>query len=828
MPRPGADSVPGTGGLLMAELRRARGGALLVVLAAAVALAPPAPAQQLESPVGKRIAEVIPVDHRLRAAQHIQAKMTLKRGGVFDEHTAAEDAARLLATGWFQPNGVELKTSISPDGQVTVWVHVRELQTVVREVNFVGHRHYSETALLDLIRVRKGAPLNPAVNRQAAAAIAQKMREDGRYYATCTLMKGADPADDQVTFHIVEGPVVRVGAVEFRGNSAQFETGTGRLKTVVKARGPLLGSPTVLTPTFTPQLLEVDRKALLFHYHKLGYLDAEVGVEVEPTSPDLSTVTVVYHIREGTPYTVRKVRTDGNRVFDETALLGKAEMEGGKLYDESVVQADAARLSRYYGARGYQVRVLAEPFAVPNQPGVVDVCYRVLEPAAPGAERGQAPRRPDRVGEIKVQGNTFTQKRVILNELRGLGLDSGQILDYGRLKDAEQMLGRRGLFDGEDPPTVEVDPNSPPDSEYKDILIRVRETQTGQLGLQVGVNSNAGVNGTFSVNQRNFDVFRLPTSFDDLFSGRAFRGGGQDFRLQLMPGQVFQRYEATLREPYLFDSRFGLTTSAYYSGRAFNEYDESRYGGRFTLDYRFDNSPIWMANFSTRVEGLNVTVPRDDFGRPITPPEITNDQGRHFLLGLRTGLTRDTRDSFLMPSSGSLLDVGFEQVLGDYTFPIGTAEFTKFWTVHQARDGGWKGILAARTQLTVMGGNAPVFERIFAGGFRSLRGFEFRGVGPFAGGFHTGGTFAFLNTLEYQLPLVANERVAVVAFCDHGTVDSRVTLDNYRVSVGLGLRLRVPALGPLPIALDFGVPLTQGPNDIKQVFSFYLGWIGGQ
>jgi outer membrane protein assembly complex protein YaeT len=803
---------------------------VVVVVAAALAVvAPPSvSAQLIESPVGKRIADVIPRDNHTRSAQHIQAKMKLKRGGVYDEHTAASDAAALLATGWFQPNGVEIQTSVSPAGEVTVYVQVKELRTTVREVNFVGHQHYSESTLLDLIRVRKGAPLNPAVNRQAAAAIAHKMREDGRYYATCTLMKGNDPADDQVTFHIVEGPVVRVGGVEFRGNSAKFETGSGRLKTVIKARGPLLGTPTVLTPTFTPQMLDVDRKALLFHYHRLGYLDAEVGVEVEPTSADLSTVNIVYHIREGQPYTVRKVRTEGNKVYDEPTLLAKAEVEGGKLYDEATVQADASRLSRYYGARGYQARVIAEPFAVPNQPGVVDVCFRVLEPSAGGAERGQAPRRPDRVGEIKVQGNTYTQKRVILNELRGLGLDSGQILDYGRLKDAEAALQRRGLFDQEDPPTVELDPTSPPDSEYKDIIIRVRETQTGQLGLQVGVNSNAGVNGTFSVNQRNFDIFRLPTSFDDVFAGRAFRGGGQDFRLQLMPGQVFQRYEATLREPYLFDSRFGLTNSVYYSGRSFNEYDENRYGGRFTLDYRFDNSPIWMANFSTRVEGLNIAVPKDQAGNPITPPEITRDQGRHFLLGLRTGLTRDTRDSFLMPSTGSLLDVGFEQVLGDYTFPVGTAEYTKFFTLHQARDGGWKGILALRSQLTVMGGNAPVFERIFAGGFRSLRGFEFRGVGPYNGGFHTGGSFAFLNTIEYQLPLVANERVAVVAFCDHGSVNNRVTLDDYRVAVGLGLRLRVPAMGPLPIALDFGVPLTRGPNDIKQVFSFYLGWIGGQ
>jgi outer membrane protein insertion porin family len=291
---------------------------------------------------------------------------------------------------------------------------------------------------------------------------------------------------------------------------------------------------------------------------------------------------------------------------------------------------------------------------------------------------------------------------------------------------------------------------------------------------------------------------------------------------------VLQRYEATWREPYLFDSRFGLTTNAYYTSRAFNEFGEARYGGRYTLDYRFDNNPIWGASASVRTEGVDInSVPFD------APQSITRDFGKHFLLGLRAGINRDTRDSFLTPSTGSLLDVGVEQVLGSYTFPIATAEFTKFWTLHQARDGGWKGVLATRTSFTAMSNNAPVFERVFGGGFRSLRGFQFRGVGPVESGplgsqYQVGGTYAMLSTIEYQLPLVANERISVVAFCDHGTVSDRVTLGDYRVSVGAGLRLKIPGMGPLPIALDFGFPLMQKDSDVKQMFSFYVGWIGGQ
>jgi outer membrane protein insertion porin family len=62
--------------------------------------------------------------------------------------------------------------------------------------------------------------------------------------------------------------------------------------------------------------------------------------------------------------------------------------------------------------------------------------------------------------------------------------------------------------------------------------------------------------------------------------------------------------------------------------------------------------------------------------------------------------------------------------------------------------------------------------------------------------------------------------VTIVFFCDSGTVEDSVTLDQYRVSVGSGLRLYIPMLGPAPIALDFAVPLVKEEFDSTQVFSF--------
>ena len=49
-------------------------------------------------------------------------------------------------------------------------------------------------------------------------------------------------------------------------------------------------------------------------------------------------------------------------------------------------------------------------------------------------------------------------------------------------------------------------------------------------------------------------------------------------------------------------------------------------------------------------------------------------------------------------------------------------------------------------------------------------------------------------------------------------------IKDYRVTAGFGVRIQVPMFGPVPIALDFGFPINKGPEDKKQVFSFWLGF----
>ena len=780
---------------------------LLAVLLLAAGVTAQAPPADPDDPAGKVVAEIVPVNNKAHSLELIQARMTTRPGRVYDPQTVREDVQSLSRTGWFAPGGVTVDTKLRADGQVVVFVHVVELANIVKEVVFLGNQHYSESELLDLIQVKRGGPLNPPMNLIAANTILDKLRQDGRAYAAVTLYEGGQVADSRVVFMITEGPVVRVRGVEFRGNTV---AGSGRLATQLVTSGPLI--PRFVTPLsqkFQPALLTEDKRRLTDYYHRLGRLEAGVREELVPHPADPAQVTVVYHITEGPEYTVEAVGVAGNKAFPEGRLKRVLDVKPGDRFDKDKVAGDMARLKAFYGQKGFNAPVQELLVANPDKPGVVQVQYQVDEP------RGE----PSRTGRILIEGNTVTADRVILNQLP---LYPGQVLNYDALREAEANLARLGIFDADDPPRVEELPTDL-DSAFRDVRVRVKETRTGMFALTANVNSDAGVNGSIVVNQRNFDITRFPTSLDDLFGGRAFRGGGQELRLEAMPGTQLQRYSATFREPYFLDSRFGLTASGYYYNRSFLEYTEDRIGARGSLDYRFLDSNLWRATASTRIEGVTIRDVNQFAG-----PRITRDRGSDTVLGFRAGLNRDSRDSFLLPTRGSVLDVGVEQILGSHQYPIGTAEFTHYLTAWERKDGSGKQVLANRTQLTAMGSNAPIYERAFAGGFRSLRGFNFRGVSPVENGLHVGGNFAFLNSHEYQIPLLANDKLWAVAFCDHGTVDDRFSLSNYRVSVGAGLRVVIPAMGPLPIALDFAVPLRQQPFDNKQLFSFYVGWFGGQ
>jgi outer membrane protein assembly complex protein YaeT len=754
------------------------------------------PCARAQEPTTKvMIEDVIPSGNLQVPTQRIVNMLKSKVNGEFKQEVLDEDIRILTQTKLFMD--VRADKQILPGNKIRLFFILKEYPSTIQEVIYQGNKHLKPEELETITGLRKGAPLNHIAVQMGRQAILRRYNDMGRMLAGVEILEGDKPGDRRVVYSITEGQVAKVSQTRFEGCTFVTEA---RLRSQIETSRAFLD----IGGGYDAEKIEADVHHLEEYYKNFGYHDVKVNRELV-WSDDHRHVTIIFHIDEGIRYRVASVHTNGNKILSEDKLLADSRLKPGEYYNKGKANADLQLQQVRYGYEGYAVNVHEQNYF--PAPGQVAVSFDLQE------------KPPAKVGDIIISGNEVTRDNVIR---RQIGLYPGQTLTYPDLKVAEKNLARLNIFEV-DPakgikPTVSVlDPDS--DKEFKDILVTVQEQPTGSLIFGVGVNSDAGLNGSIALNERNFDITRWPTSFDDLLSGRAFRGAGQEFRAEAVPGTNLQRYSVSWREPSLFDSPYGFGVSAYYYDRVYTEYTEARIGTRFTLDRKINQ--LWRFSETLRVEQVGVY----DLAW-FAPWDFQKSAGNNFQVGLRSAITRDSRDSYLRPTEGSLIEASVEQFGGTACFTQAVVEANKFFTIYERADGSGRQVLSLRSVLGWSSGETPVYERFYAGGYRSLRGFAFRGVGHFEqfGNYNAGGDFEFLNSAEYQVPILANDQLWAVAFCDTGTVNQNVSLNDYRVAVGAGLRIVVPILGPVPIALDFGIPIVKGPEDRTQLVSFWVGF----
>jgi outer membrane protein insertion porin family len=340
--------------------------------------------------------------------------------------------------------------------------------------------------------------------------------------------------------------------------------------------------------------------------------------------------------------------------------------------------------------------------------------------------------------------------------------------------------------------------------------IVLQEKRSGRILFGGTVNSDLGVAGQVIIEERNFDIRAFPRGWND---PQAFYGDGQDFRVELMPGDRVQRYTVSWSNPNLFGYLpYNLSVGGFYYTRQLRDWTEQRAGGRVALGY--SNSRFLSVSSEIRLEDVKIFEPRIS-----GVSELDSALGSNDIYTARFRIARDTRDSPFLTTDGSLLELVYDQVFGEYDYPRGQINFSRYFRVNerQAITSTWK--------VGITGSQTPIFENYFAGGYSTLRGFGFRGASPKEGDVQVGGELSLLGSLEYVFPLTADEMLRGVAFVDYGTVekDLKINGENIRVAPGLGLRLSIPALGPAPLAFDFAYPVNEADTDERKLFSFFMG-----
>ena len=261
--------------------------------------------------------------------------------------------------------------------------------------------------------------------------------------------------------------------------------------------------------------------------------------------------------------------------------------------------------------------------------------------------------------------------------------------------------GQQVLPNGAPDPNRPIAPNlAPPfygpDSRYADVVVNLQEAPTGRLMIGAAVNSEAGVTGQIIVDERNFDWRAVPKSWDDVISGRAFRGAGQTFRLEALPGNQFERYQVNFSEPFFLNTPWSLDLSGYLFTRNYFDWNEGRVGGRVGLGYRV--TPDLSVAGQFRAEEIRITDPR-----VAGVSELDASLGSNEAYGLRLSVAHDTRDLPFNPTQGHFLELSFEQVLGTFDYPRGILDFRKYYLVTERADGSGRHVLGFANRFGVTG-----------------------------------------------------------------------------------------------------------------------------
>jgi outer membrane protein assembly complex protein YaeT len=731
----------------------------------------------------------------------ILSRVRSRVGELFDQATADEDAKRIarlpgVEYGYYNTETVDNKV------QLTFVVVERNL---VRSIAFVGNRAYRANALRQKLGFKVGDYLDPTMVETYRGTLVEFYLKKGFAFVQIAL-DSEQLSVGKVIYTINEGPRPRVTKVSFSGNSA---IKTRALRGAIKTRT----TKWFVWPAYYVEEKPAEDVARLQNiYQAKGFLDAKITARRE-FSKSKRKVRITFVIDEGPAYIIERIVLTGNEHFDEKQLRAKLKLEQGQIYNERKAGSDVNRLLKFYRENGFiDVEVGRRRGFVSE--GKVNVEFEITE-----GERF-------RIGLINITGNEQTQDKVVRRVLDEYDFQPGQWYnaDIARGDGSgylEKLLRRTALTEAA---TITPSGEAPG---QKDAQVNIIEGQTGMVMVGGGVSSDMGLIGQLVFEQRNFDIGDWPESFGEFITGRAFKGAGQNLRIALQPGTEVSEYSINFTEPYFRDKPISLNVVGL--GREWDRecYDEGITRGYVGFERRYKNR--WRRSIGFRMG--NVEVESIDID---APKEIKDFEGDNALAGVRLGIGRDLTDDRFNPTKGYSFNAGYEQVGGDHTFGILSGTYRRYGVLYEDL-AGRRTILATKLLAATVIGNAPPFEKFYAGGTGTygIRGFDYRGVStrgvpttaggvPIAGAEEKdpiGSDWVFLANAEVTVPLVGEEFSALF-FIDSGAIDS----GNYRASVGTGIQILIPQwFGPVPMRIGVAAPFLKDGADDTETFFFSVG-----
>ncbi len=452
----------------------------------------------------------------------------------------------------------------------------------------------------------------------------------------------------------------------------------------------------------------------------------------------------------------------------------------GKVFSNDALKEDVANIQSLYFDKGYISCQVEDTSSVNAYTGRVDIAYNITENTIAYLDK------------IKIRGNIKTRDVVIRRELR---IHPGERFDGDKLRRSRERLQNLGFFE-----EINYDTQNTQVPDKKDLIVEVKEAKTGAFSFGGGYSTVDQLIGFIEVEQKNFDWKNFPY----------FTGAGQDLRLRASTGTVSSGFELSFTNPWVFDYPVSFGFDAYRRTHKQNEdvgygYDEDVTGGDLRLGKEL--SEYLRSDITYRLDSIDIRNVDD-----AASDDLKSEAGKNVISSLTPSLTFDNRDNVFDPKRGNLLNGSFELAGGPFG---GDKDYWKFFgrASHYfplPKDS----VLEVRARVGAAepysnSEKIPIYERFFAGGAYTIRGYKEREVGPIdpASSDPLGGDAMIVGNIEYTYPLMSFLKLA--AFCDTGNVWSKlgdIGQGGFKTGVGLGVRIKTP-IGP--IMLDYGIPMNK-------------------
>jgi outer membrane protein insertion porin family len=709
------------------------------------------------------------------------------------ERTIEDDFQRLWYTTNFLDNlFIDIKDYTFPNGTIgkIVTYNMEERQRV-KIVDYVGSKKIEVSKIDEKLKdanavIRLDTFIDPGLVRKVEGIVRDMLHEKGFQFADVTHDIKEVPGGPKLvhlTFHLDEGPKVKIKTIDFVGNKAISD---GALKHQMKENKEGAGfedfahlwnwisSKIGERGTYNEAKFDDDAEKLTQYYRDHGYARAVIGtpeLKVLGDSDDkkMRFIQLRIPVTEGQRYKVNSFTFAGNSVVKTEYLQPLFKLKKGDYFTEKPIRKGMEKAREIYGTGGYMeftgfpdYKYLDEAnglepeppelLKAPEQPKPktaalpgVDITLRIQE----GAQYF--------VNRITFVGNTTTRDNVIRRELR---LVEDAPFNTEALKFSIKRLNQLGYFKplegGKD---VNID-KTPGQQNKVDVKLKLEEQNRNQLTFGAGVSEFEGFFGQVSFQTANF------------------LGRGESLTLSLSAGSRAQNYSLAFTEPFLFDRNITGGFNLFRSDvRYIGAFTQQSTGMTLTAGFplgrgftrAFVNYSYEQVRISEISEAYNnaLTLQQNPF---LADSLLIGQNGVRVISKVVPSIVHNTVDNPIFPTSGKRYTASIELagLGGNTNFYKPLLEGVWYWKQTNRLTLGMRAQYQYLHQFSGLE-ELPIFEKLYLGGEYSVRGFDIRSIGPqSANGVVVGGNKSLLFNFEEMISIAGPVRA--ILFYDAGEV----------------------------------------------------------